>query len=86
MKITFLLHSVWLKKDHHKSCDCDLKFGDFLARYDWSLDRLRKLWKTSYVDFDFLINKVLDQDPTIINFDQITSLSFDEFEVLLLKK
>ena len=86
MKIPFLLHRIWLKKDHHKICDCDLKFGDCLARYDCSINHLRQLWKTSYVDIDLLINKVLDQDTSIINIDQITNLTFDEFEFLLLKK
>ena len=85
MKIPFLLHRVWFKKGHHQICHCDLKFGDCLARFGWSIDRLRQLWKTSDVDFDFVINKALDQDPSFVNFDQITSLSFEDFEVLLLK-
>ena len=85
MKIPFLLHRLWLKKDHHKICDCDLKCGDCIARLDWTIDRLRQLWKTEYYSFDLIINKVLEQDPSIISFDQIRKLSFNEFEQLLLK-
>ena len=85
MKIPFVLHRLWLKKDHHKICDCDLKCGDCIARLDWTIDRLRQLWKTEYYSFDLIINKVLEQDPSIISFDQIRNLSFNEFEQLLLK-
>lgn len=85
MKIPFLLHRLWLKNDHHTFCDCELKCGDCLARIEWTIDQLRQLWKLEYYDFDLIINKVLNQDPTIINFDQITNLSFNEFELLLIK-
>ena len=64
---------------------CNLEFGDCLARLDWTIDRLRQLWKLEYYNFDLIINKVLEQDPSIINFDQITNLSFNEFEQLLIK-
>ena len=85
MKIPFLLHRLWLKNEHHKICDCELKCGDCLARIGWTIDRLRQIWKLEYYDFDLIINKVLNQDPTIINFDQIINLSYDEFELLLIK-
>ena len=37
------------------------------------------------MDFDLIINKVMNQDFKIINFDQVINLSFDEFELLLIK-
>ena len=64
---------------------CNLEFGDCLARLDWTIDRLRQLWKLEYYNFDLIINEVLEQDPSFINFDQITNLSFNEFEQLLIK-
>ena len=51
----------------------------------WTIDRLRQLWKPKYYNFDLIINKTLEQDGSMINFDQITNLSFQEFELLLLK-
>ena len=48
MQIPFLLHRLWLKKDHHKICKCNLECGDCLARLDWTIDRLRQLWKLEY--------------------------------------
>lgn len=85
MKIPFLLHRLWSKKEHHKMCDCKLECGDHLARLEWTIGRLRQIWKTEYYSFDLIINKVLDQDPSITNFDLITNLSFNEFELLLIK-
>ena len=84
MKIPFLLHRLWLQNKHY-ICDCELKCGDCLARTERTIDRLKQIWKPEYYDFDLIINKVLNRDPTIINFDQITNLSFDEFELLLIK-
>ena len=49
------------------------------------IDHLRQIWKPEYYDFDLIINKVLNQDTTIINFDQVINLSFNEFELLLIK-
>ena len=85
MKILFLLHRLWLKNDHHNTCDCKLECGDCLARIEWTIDRLRQIWKPEYYDFNLVINKVFNQDRTIINFDQITNLSFNEFELLLIE-
>ena len=85
MKIPFLLHCLWLKNEHHNICNCKLEGSDCLARIEWTIDRLRQIWKPEYYDFDLIINKVLNQDPTITNFDQITNLSFKELEILLIK-
>lgn len=73
------------KKDHKNICSCDLMFGECLAKLNWTIDRLRQKWKTSYVDFDTAIAKVLDQDPCFINFDEIGIYHVDEFESLLQK-
>ena len=43
MKILFLLHRLWLKKEHYKICDCKLECGDCLARLEWTIDRLRNI-------------------------------------------
>ena len=85
MKIPFLLHRLWLKKEHHHICDCKLECGECLAWIEWTIDRLRQIWKTKYYNFDLIISQILDQNPSIINFDQVTNLSFSEFELLLIK-
>ena len=85
MSIATLLLRLWKKKDHKNICNCDLIFGECLAKLNWTIDRLRQKWKTSYVDFDTAIAKVLDQDPCFINFDEIAIYHVDEFESLLQK-
>ena len=86
MSIAFLLKRLWKKKDHYEICDCGLKWGHCLAKLDWTLDHIRQMWKVSYVDFDQSVCKVLDQDPTFIDFDQITDIYDCDFETRFLKK
>ena len=50
------------------------------------MDQIRQMWKVSYVDFDQSVCKVLDQDPTFIDFDQITDIYDCDFETRFLKK
>ena len=85
IKIPFLLYRLWFKNKHHEICDCKLECGDCLARIEWTIDRLRQIWKPEYYDFDMIINKVLNQDSSTINFEQIMNLSFNEFEKLFIK-
>ena len=80
MPIAFLLYRLWKKKDHGEICDCDLKCGHCIAKLDWSVDRLRQMWKVSYFDFDQSISKVLEQDLNFINFDQLTDIYKCDFE------
>ena len=88
MLISSLLRRVWNHKDHHQNCNCSLKSGDCLARKDWCVDRLRQIWKTTYVKFDIAISKIKENDPTFINFDSVCifEIDDDEFEDLFLIK
>ena len=38
------------------------------------------MWKVSYVDFDQSISKILEQDPSFINFDQLDNIYTCNFE------
>lgn len=45
------------------------------------------MWKVSYFDFDQSISKVLEQDPTFINFDPLTDIyKRDDFEKCFFNK
>ena len=74
------------KKNHGEICDCDLKCGHCIAKLDWTIDRLRQMWKVSYVDFDRSISKILEQDPSFINFDQLDNIYTCNFEKCFLIK
>ena len=82
MPVAFLLKRLWKKKkkDHREICDCDLKCGHCIAKLDWTIERLRQMWKVSYVDFDQSISKILEQDPSFINFDQLDNIYTCDFE------
>ena len=68
------------KKDHREICSCDLKCGTCITKLDWTANRLRQLQKKSYFNFDESISKFLEQDPSFIDFDQLTDLSASDFE------
>ena len=83
---SYLHYRLWKTKDNSEICDCDLKCGTCRAKINWTIDRLGQMWKTSFFDFDFVIERVMDQDVTFINFNRIDRISRDDFEECFLKK
>ena len=75
------------KKDRGEICDCNLKCGNCIAKLDSTVDHFRQMWKVSYFDFDQSISKVLEQDPTFINFDPLNDFyKRDDFEKCFFNK
>ena len=70
MPVAFLLYRLWKKKKKNiETCDCHFKM--------WTLYCKIRL---EYIDFDRSISKILEQDPSFINFDQLYNIYTCDFE------